>query len=101
MKKIYLTGLTGMILSAVFLLNEGNASRLTTPPQIQSIGVKDTHSIMIGSKTVRKENSPVSPSFMSTHHLIDPTQESENEEKPNKKKFGWAILFLGVMAEKS
>jgi hypothetical protein len=36
-----------------------------------------------------------------THHPEVVAQEMANEEKPNKKRFGLAILFLGVLAEKS
>ena len=97
----FLVGLTGTVLSAVFLFEHGYARTLTTPPQIHSTIIQDTQASGSATKTGKLEKSPGSPSTNLPHHPEKVVPEVDNEEKPNKKRFGLAILFLGVLAEKS
>jgi len=96
-----LVGLTGMALSAAIFLGEGQARTLTTPPPVQSIKVQNTYPTGTVSKASPLEKNQVSPSTKPTHHPGAATQEMDNEEKSNKKRLGLAILFLGMLAEKS
>lgn len=96
-----LAGLTGMALSAAIFLGEGQARTLTTPPPVQSVRVLDTHHTETLSKVSPSAKIQVSPSTKPSHHPEVATQEMDNEETSHKKRFGLAILFLGVLAEKS
>lgn len=96
-----LVGLTGIVLSATVLLDEGQARTLTTPPPMQSVKAQDPHATGIVSKADPSGKNRVAQSTNLTHHPEVVAQEMANEEKPNKKKFGLAILFLGMLAEKS
>ena len=97
----FFVGLTVVALSTVFLLNQGHARTLTTPPQIQSTKAQNTHATGSASRTGLLKTNPGSPSTNLPHHPKMVAPEMDNEEKPNKKRFGLAILFLGVLAEKS
>jgi hypothetical protein len=96
-----LVGLTAMALSAAVFLREGQARTLTTPPPIQSVKVQATHSPEIASKVYPSEKNLAFQSTNLQHHPEVVAQEMGNEEKTNKKRLGLAILFLGVLAEKS
>lgn len=94
-------GLTGMALVATILLEDGYARTLTTPPLIQSVKIQDAHSTEIGSKACPLPQNGRLRSMLLNPHPERIGQELDNEERPNKKKLGLAIIFLGVLAEKS
>ncbi|MDH4192681.1 MAG: hypothetical protein OEY80_04760 [Nitrospirota bacterium] len=96
-----LVGLTGMALSAAIFLGEGQARTLTTPPPIESVRAQDTYSTRTLSKSSLLEKNQISPTTKPSHHPEAVTQEMNNEEQPKKKRLGLAILFLGMLAEKS
>lgn len=96
-----LLGLTGMALSVAFFLNEGQARTLPMPSPIQSVNVQSTPPTEMASKMSPLEKHRGSQSTKLTQHPEVGTQEMNNEDKPHKKKFGLAILLLGVLAKKS
>lgn len=96
-----LVGLTGMALSTIVFLGEGQTRTLTTPPPIRSVKAQDPHTTGMVSKPDPSEKNRVAQSTNLTHHLEEVAREMATEEKPNKKQFGLAILFLGMLAEKS
>jgi hypothetical protein len=97
----YFLGLTGMALVATIFLEDGYARTLTTPPLIQSVKVQDTHSMEMASKACPLPKNGRLRSMLLNSHPEKVGQEMDHEEKPNKKKLGLAIIFLGVLAEKS
>ncbi|MDH3503319.1 MAG: hypothetical protein OEM58_02175 [Nitrospirota bacterium] len=96
-----LLGLTGMVLSVALLLNEGQARTLPIPSPVQSIKVQSNHHTEMASTVRPLENNRGSQSTKLAQHPEVGTQEMNNQEKPHKKKLGLAILFLGMLAEKS
>lgn len=96
-----LVGLTGMAISAAVFLGEGQARTLTPPPPMQSVKIQDSHSNEIVSKAYPSEKNRTSQSTNLQPHSEVVAQEMANEDKTNKKRLGFAILFLGVLAEKS
>lgn len=94
-------GLTGMALVATILLEDGYARTLTTPPLIQSVKIQDAHSTEMGSQACPLPQNGRHRSTLLNPHPERIGQEMANEEKPSKKKLGLAIIFLGVLAEKS
>jgi hypothetical protein len=96
-----LVGLIGIVLSATVLLDKGQARTLTTTPPMQSVRAQDLHATGIASKPDPSGKNRVTQSTNLPHNPEVVPHEIPNEEKPHKKKFGLAILFLGVLAEKS
>ncbi|WP_342349409.1 hypothetical protein [uncultured Nitrospira sp.] len=96
-----LLSLTGLALSVAFFLNEGQARTLPMSPSTQSIKEQCTHPTQMASKNYPLEKDHASQSTKSTKHHDLGTRERDNDDKPQKKKFGLAILFLGTLAEKS
>jgi hypothetical protein len=96
-----LVGLAGIAISAAILLGEGQARILTAPSPIQSIKVQDALSPIIGSKIFPsgKIHGYQLGNMTPSSQIVTP--EIDNDEKPSKKKLGLAILFWGVLAEKS
>jgi hypothetical protein len=90
-----------MALSAAIFLGEGQARTLTTPPPSQSLNIQATHSTGTGSMASPSEKNRGSQSTNLLHQPEVIAKKMDDEEKSNKKKFGLAILFLGVLAEKS
>ncbi len=96
-----LVGLSGVSLSAALLLGEGQARTLTTASPHPSIRIHDS----LASDSGYKKSHSGKNHDRQPEGIISSTgpglQEMENDEKPNKKRLGLAILFLGVLAEKS
>jgi hypothetical protein len=90
-----------MALSAAIFLGEGQARTLTSPPPSQSLNIQTTHSIEAEAKASPSEKIRGSQSTNLLHHPEVIAKKMDDEEKSHKKKFGLAILFLGVLAEKS
>ena len=95
-----LLGLTGMVLSVTLFLNEAQTRTLPIPSPIQSIKPQTPHPTAIASKV-----RPLANNLGSQTNLIPRTElgakEMDNRDKPDKKNFGLAILFLGMLAEKN
>jgi len=96
-----LLGLIGLVLSVPLFLNEGQARTLPIPPHMQSVTVQGTHTTEMASKVRPAEKNHASELTKLTQLPEVGTREIENEDKPQKKKLGLAILFLGMLAEKS
>ncbi len=95
-----LSGLTGMVLMAGILLDEGQARTYSPSPENRTIQtsrlnrhIQSTES----AKTVKIE--PLNP--FSDRNTNKPAIQKEGTDKnPSKKKrMGLAILFLGILAE--
>jgi hypothetical protein len=96
-----LVSIIGIVLAATVFLDEGQARTQTTPPPLPSVKAQDLHPTGIASKPNPQGKNRVARSTNLTYHPEVVAQEMANEENPNKKKFGLAILFLGLLAEKS
>ena len=96
-----LLGLTGLALSVALFLNEGQARTLPIPPHIQTVTGQNTPIPEMGSKVQPVEKNHASQLTKITERPEVGTQEMEHEDKSQKKKLGLAILFLGMLAEKS
>ena len=94
-----LVGFTGMALSAAIFLGEGQARTLPTPPPSQSLNIQATHFTESKAYSSAKDRGSQSTNFL--HQPEVSAKKMEDEEKSNKKRFGLAIIFLGVLAEKS
>ncbi len=94
-----LSGLTGMVLMAGLLLEEGQARTYTPSPVPTSISVSqvklETDSLeSMNTKALQKDQSKGNKKIQD---LTD--QEQRADKKPAKKRMGLAILFLGILAE--
>jgi hypothetical protein len=68
---------------------------------MQSVTVQSTHTPEMASKVQPVEKNHASQLTKLTQPPEVGTREIENEDKSQKKKLGLAILFLGMLAEKS
>ncbi len=100
-RRCFLVALTGMVLSAAVFLGEGQTRTLTTPPSIQSVEIQGIHSPAIAAKTCSVEKQGEYQSTNLTCHPEVVAQKMDNDDKSHKKRLGLAIIFLGVLAEKS
>ncbi len=95
------SGLTGMVLLAGILLDEGQAGTMTTPPIIEGTQIQNQNlqeipkNSIVPVKKSERESGP-----MNAREEGRP-QDSVKKQEPAKKKLGLALLFLGVLAEKS
>jgi len=96
-----LLGLTGLALSVALFLNEGQARTLPIPPPMKSVTVQNTHTFEMASKVQPAEKNHAFQLTKLTQRPEVGTREMEHEDKTQKKKLGLAILFLGMLAEKS
>jgi hypothetical protein len=96
-----LVGLTGIALSAAVFWGDGQARTLTSPPPIQSAKIQSALSSGAATKTYPGEKHRESQSTSLTRHPEMVAQEMDNDDKSSKKRLGLAIIFLGVLAEKS
>ena len=94
-----LLGLTGLVLSVAFFLNEGQARELPRPSPIHPLNTQRTHPTNMTSKAHSLEKNRTSQPTKFTNN--SEARERDNEEKAQKKRFGLAILFLGTLDEKS
>ena len=94
-----LSGLTGMVLMAGLLLEEGQARTYTPSPTIAPLQVNKQNLQTQLSDTI---NPGKSQSLQSSREqkTKDPATHIRAEDKqPAKKRMGLAILFLGILAE--
>lgn len=94
-----LSGLTGMVLMAGLLLEEGQARTYTPSPVSTSISVSQVKletgpSESMNTKALQNDKSKENKKIQD---LTD--QEQRVDKKPAKKRMGLAILFLGILAE--
>ena len=94
-----LSGLTGMVLMAGVLLDEGQARTYSPSPDIVSIQINELNRHTPSSET---SNAGKSQTLKTSREqkVIDPvTHKQVADKQPAKKRMGLAILFLGLLAE--
>lgn len=96
-----LLGLTGLVLSVGFFLNEGHARELPMPSPSHPLNFHSTHPTNMTSKAHPSEKNRTSQPTKFTNHNEAGSKERDHEDKTQKKRLGLAILFLGTLAEKS
>ena len=95
------TGLTGMVLLAGILLDEGHAGPFSTPLNtevmpIQKLTVEQSHKYSrISGKMLEKKSTPWDQKKDGIK------QNSVRKQEPGKKRLGLALFFLGALAGKS
>jgi hypothetical protein len=95
----FLSGLTGMVLIAGLLLEEGQARIYTPSPTIaplqvnkQNLQTNLSDTISPGKSQPLKSNREQKAKNPATHNQVA-------DKQPAKKRMGLAILFLGILAE--
>ena len=94
-----LSGLTGMVLMAGVLLEEGQARTYSPSPDIASLQI---HELSLHTHLSDRINPGKSQPLKSSREqkAKNPTAHKQVEDKqPAKKRMGLAILLLGVLAE--
>ncbi|MEX0829469.1 MAG: hypothetical protein WD032_04440 [Nitrospirales bacterium] len=95
-----LSGLTGLVLMAGVLLEEGQARTYSPTPEHSSIqtGSLNRHAPHSEStKIVNRDSRNTSLEEKTNGPAI---QKEGTDKNPAKKRMGLAILFLGILAEK-
>ena len=100
-RRCCLVGLTGIALSAAVFFGEGQARTLATSPPIQSVKIQGPLSSAAATKTYPGEKHRESAATNHARQAEVVAQEMDNDDKSSKKRLGLAIIFLGVLAEKS
>ncbi len=94
-----LSGLTGIVLMAGVLLEEGQARTYSISPDIASLQINELNLYTPSSETI---NSGKSQTLKTSREqkVKDPVTHVLVAEKTlAKKRMGLAILFLGILAE--
>ena len=94
-----LSGLTGLVLMAGVLLEEGQARTNAPTPEYSSTQTSrlNRHAPSSESTKIVKPNSRNTSMEEETNGPA--TQKEGTDKKPAKKRMGLAILFLGILAE--
>ena len=95
----FLSGLTGMVLIAGLLLEEGQARTYTPSPTIAPLQInKQNLHTHLSDRINPGKSQPLKSSR--EQKTTDPATHKQVEDKqPAKKRMGLAILFLGLLAE--
>ncbi|UCH91649.1 MAG: hypothetical protein JSU60_02790 [Nitrospirota bacterium] len=97
----FLSGLTGMVLIAGLLLEEGQA-RTYTPSIIAPLHVNKQNLQTHLSETINPQKSQALQSSLkqeTRNPATHTTHKQAPDKQPAKKRMGLAILFLGILAE--
>jgi hypothetical protein len=94
----FLSGLTGMVLIAGLLLEEGQA-RTYTPSIIAPLQVSKQNLQTHLSETINPQKSQALESSLEQETRNPATHKQAPDKQPAKKRMGLAILFLGILAE--
>ena len=94
-----LSGLTGMVLMAGVLLEEGQARTYSPSPAIPSLKVIKLNQQTNSSELINAGKSPTSESRQAQKAKTPATQEHVKDQNSAKKRMGLAMLFLGILAE--
>ena len=94
-----LSGLTGIVLMAGLLLEEGQARTYTPSPMIAPLQVNKQNLQTHLTETINPEESQplISTREQTTKNPV--THKQVADKQPAKKRMGLAILFLGLLAE--
>jgi hypothetical protein len=95
----FLSGLTGMVLIAGLLLEEGQARTYTPSPTIAPLQVNKQNLQTNLSDTIYPGKSQSLKSSRGQKAKNPATNKQVADKKPAKKRMGLAILFLGILAE--
>ena len=94
----FLSGLTGMVLIAGLLLEEGQA-RTYTPSIIAPLQVNKQNLQTYLPETINPPKSQALKSSLEQETRNPATHKQAPDKQPAKKRMGLAILFLGILAE--
>ena len=94
-----LYGLTGMVLMAGVLIEEGQARTYSPSQDIASLHVKELNLTSHSSETTNAGKSQHLKSSRELKSQDPATHKQVADKKPAKKRMGLAILFLGILAE--
>jgi len=95
----FLSGLTGMVLIAGLLLEEGQARTYTPSPTIAPLQVNKQNLQTNLSDTINPGKSQALKSSREQKDKNPATHKQVADKQPAKKRMGLAILFLGILAE--
>jgi hypothetical protein len=95
----FLSGLTGMVLIAGLLLEEGQARTYTPSPTIAPLQVNQQNQQTNLSDTINPGKSQALKSSREQKDKNPATHKQVADKQPAKKRMGLAILFLGILAE--
>ena len=95
----FLSGLTGMVLIAGLLLEEGQARTYTPSPTIAPLQVNKQNLQTNLSDMINPDKSQALESNRGQKAKNPATHKQTADKQPAKKRMGLAILFLGILAE--
>ncbi len=96
-----LSGLTGMVLMAGVLLEEGQARTYSPSPDIASLQIHELSLQMPSSETINAGKSTALKTSREQKVKHPVTHVQVTDKNPAKKRMGLAMLFLGILAEKA
>ncbi|MDH3770352.1 MAG: hypothetical protein OET79_05125 [Nitrospirota bacterium] len=94
-----LSGLTGMVLMAGVLLEEGQARTYSPSPDIASLQINELNLHMPSSETINAGKSQTLKTSQEQKVKDPVTHVQVTDKNPAKKRMGLAILFLGILAK--
>lgn len=100
-KQLGCVGLAGLLFLAGLLLGEGQAKTVTTPPTITSTASQEIPQSRKHTTTSVQSRLPQPSKLQNKTKKNLIREELGLKSSAEKKKAGLAILFLGVLAEKS
>jgi hypothetical protein len=96
----FLSGLTGMVLMAGVLLEEGQARTSYSPSlDIASLQINELNLHMPSSETINAGKSQTLKTSREQKVKDPVTHVQVTDKNPAKKRMGLAILFLGILAK--
>jgi hypothetical protein len=95
----FLSGLTGMVLIAGLLLEEGQARTYTTSPTIAPLQVNKQNLQTHLPDTINPWESHSFEASREQKTQTSATHKQVEDKQPAKKRMGLAILLLGILAE--
>jgi hypothetical protein len=95
----FLSGLTGMVLIAGLLLEEGQARTYTPSPTIAPLQINKQNLQTHFSDRINPDKSQILESSREQKTKNPTAHEQMEDKQPAKKRMGLAILLLGFLAE--
>jgi len=95
----FLSGLTGMVLMAGLLLEEGQARTYPPSPDIASLQINELNLNTPSSESLNAGKSQTLKTSREQKVKDSVTHVQGTDKNPAKKRMGLAILFLGILAE--
>ncbi len=94
-----LSGLTGIVLMAGVLLEEGQARTYSPSPVNSSIQVNTLNLPTPSSQSMNTKKSETLKAIPKQKANVPAMQKDVEDKGPAKKRMGLAILFLGILAK--